>query len=336
MVRVTVPGKIILFGEHSVVYDKLGIAGALGMNVEIEAREDGSGLKIIRHDNPEWSLDATKDEVIEKHKLFKSVYEQKNIEEICKFNFRDAVLVVAGEVFERYGYKDCIIEVHKGPQLKGVGGSASLSSGLAISIAKVAGHELTKKEINEIAYLGEVIAHAGMPSGIDNNTVVHGGYISYRKSVGVKPLQVDFRPHVVLVDSGIPANTKKTVSYVREQREADHNRVNEILDNLDKISEWALDCITKKDIEKLGLLMYDFYEELRKLNISIDELDKIIEIAKENGFLGAKPTGGWGGGICIILARDENEVSKIRNIYEESGFKTFVADIGVQGARVIE
>lgn len=335
MFRVVAPGKIILFGEHSVVYDKLGIAGALGINIEMSAYNNSDGFSMIRHDNHEWDVKSTKDEITEKHKKFMEIYKEKNIAEICKFNFRDAILIVAGEVFDRYGYKDCTVEVHKGPQLKGVGGSASIFSGMAISIAKLLGKELTKKEINEIAYLGEVIAHAGMPSGIDNNTVVHGGYISYRKSVGVKPLQIDFRPHVVLVDSGVPANTKKTVSYVREQREADPDAVNEILDNLDRIADWALECIQKKNTEKLGSLMYDFYDELRKLKISVDELDKIIEIAKENDFLGAKPTGGWGGGICIILARDEDEVAKIRKVYEDSGFKTFVADLGVPGARIV-
>jgi len=335
MVKVRAPGKVILIGEHSVVYDKLGIAGALEKFVEVEVTAGEKGINIIR-DLEYPSFSKTKEEAVELLNKFRELYEEKNFDEIKKLKFKDAIIIVAAETLDRYGYKDVDIAISLKRSLQGVGQSASIFSGIAMGIAKLLGTDLSREETAEIAYIGDVVAHGGTPSGIDTNTVIYGGYVQYKKSDGVKKLDIDFQIPLVVVNSGGPGATAKTVLHVRKQREENPEFVNEILDNLDQIAKWALESLENKDSEKLGQLMYDFYDELRKLDVSTPELDKIVEIARENKFLGAKPTGGWGGGVAIVLARDQNELEKINKVYKDNGFDTLVAGIGAEGIKVVE
>ena len=334
MVKIRAPGKVILLGEHSVVYDKLGIAGAFDKYIEVIVEPGKNGLKINR-DLQYPGFTRTKEELFDLLKKFREMYENKDFDAIKELEFKDAIAIVVADVLDKYGYMDVEISINLKKSVQGVGQSASIFASIALGITKLLGKDISKKEIADLAYIGDVVAHAGTPSGIDTSAVTYGGYVQYKKSLGVKKLDVEFELPLVLVDSGKPGQTAVTVPHVRKQREENPARVDEILDNLDKIAVWALECLGKKDTDKLGSLMYDFYDELKKLDISTPELDKIIEIARENRFLGAKPTGGWGGGACIIIARNQEELDKISKVYEDAGFSTLIAGIGVDGVEVI-
>ena len=147
-------------------------------------------------------------------------------------------------------------------------------------------------------------------------------------------MDVDFEIPILIVDSGEPAKTSETVSYVRKLRGEDVAFVDSVFEKLDKISRNALSALKLKDLAEFGRLMYEYYSELRKLNISTDRLDAIIGIARSSGALGAKPTGGWGGGNCIVLAKDNEHAQKLVGVYKQSGFEAFSAKLGVEGVKI--
>jgi mevalonate kinase len=111
--------------------------------------------------------------------------------------------------------------------------------------------------------------------------------------------------------------------------------VDQILDRLHNISLQSLDALRERNLEFLGELMLEYYLELKKLNISTEKLDKIIEIAVKNKALGAKPTGGWGGGCCIVLARNQKHAEDLIKIYKDNNFNCFQTKIGVEGVKEI-
>ena len=183
--------------------------------------------------------------------------------------------------------------------------------------------------------MGDIIAHGGTPSGIDNNIVTYGGYLHYQKSKGIKILDIDFKIPLLIVNSGEDTQTGKMVSYIREKKAKFPKTVDYVLEALDDLSKRALNDLRNKNLINLGKLMNKYYWELGKLNISTKKLDQIVEIALNNGALGAKPTGGWGGGCCLVLMEKEKKLKKIKKIFEKKGYNSLIGDIGVEGVKII-
>lgn len=333
MTTASAPHKVILFGEHAVVHGKLGIAAAVDkrLRVSVEPGPDGVALS----DNLGLlKFNLTKMDIERACEKFRQLYAEKNFVEIKKMKFTDAIAIVLDEIFTKYGFADLTIRLERPTLLKGIGGSAAIFSALAAAVTAFLGQSCPKEELNRIAYLGEIVAHGGTPSGIDNSTVVYGGCITYRKSEGPRPLDISFSAPIIIVDSGVPANTGVTVPYVREQLERNPAFVNRVLERLNEISETGLKEIKNQNMERIGALMTDYYNELRKLDISTPELDKIVALALANGALGAKPTGGWGGGVCLVLVENMKAAQRLVATFSKNRFVSVIAKLGGPGVRV--
>ena len=331
MIVTKAPSKIILFGEHAVVYDKLGIVATTDKSTHMKVEEYGDGLTSAYGTEV---FSRTKEDVSEFYERFSKFYEEKNFDEIKKMSFNDALSVVYSKLIEKFGYKGVMITTVHDRSLKGMGGSASTFAAFVLGYAKLLGKQISTKEIADISFIGDVVAHAGIPSGIDTSAVTYGGYLTYRKSEGMKKIDIDFEIPILIVDSGEPAKTSETVSYVRKLRGDDVKFVDAVFEKLDNISRDALSALKSKDIAEFGRLMYEYYSELKKLNISTDRLDAIIAIARSSGALGAKPTGGWGGGNCIVLAKDAEHINELIKIYNENGYSAFSTELGVEGVHL--
>jgi mevalonate kinase len=337
-VRTSAPGKVILFGEHAVVYDKLGIATSVDLNCNIEAIENNEDNVSLEIKNLGLKKFFTKEELFELFDLADKLKREKKFDELKYLQTKEKLnspFFVIGSLMKKYGFMPVkLISVSEVP--KNLGSSSSAFSAIALAVSKFLGEELTKKEISDLAYDGDVIAHGGTPSGIDNSIVTYGGYIQYKKSEGVKPLDINFKLPIIFVDSGQPSKTGETVPYIRDQRNSNKEFVDNILDRLDKISIQSLGALKEQNLGLFGELMYEYYLELKKLDISTEKLDEIIEIAIKNKALGAKPTGGWGGGCCIVLVKDQEQAKKLMEVYKQNGFNSFQTKIGVEGVREIK
>ena len=325
------PCKVILFGEHAVVYDKLGIAAAIDQKTFVKVSEGSEGIEITRILEPKYTK-ATRSQLFGKLDEFNRMYSNKEFSSLKNLSFVDSLLVVIATTMQRYGYKNVKVNISFENMLKGVGRSASKYSAVVLALGNFLGHKIDAQEVSEIAYLGDVVSHGGTPSGIDTSTVTFGGFISYRKSEGIKKLDLDYKLPLVLVDSGEPARTSYTVPMVRRQREEKPEYVNAIFDKIDSISSRGVDALRNKNFNELGSLMLENHSLLKDLGVSTPKLDGIVDSAMKNGALGAKLTAGGGGGCAIILAADEDAATKIKTQFDASGFRAFNSSIGAHGA----
>lgn len=337
MIITSAPGKIILFGEHAVVYDKLGIACAIGERCSVKISPYKKEGVFIESKNLNLNKFTGKEELFNLSKLLTGLKNQKKFNQIREIYKKDKLVpsfFVIGNIFQKYDFAKIKIEI-KSEIPKNLGSSSSVFAAISLAVLNFLGKTPSKKEISDFAHRGDVITHGGTPSGIDNSTVVYGGFLKYKKSIGIEPLNIDFKIPILIVDSKKEAKTEETVSYIREQKKKNSKFVNSVLNHLEIISENALESLKSKNIKNLGKLMFDYYQELKKLNISTPELDKIIDIARKNKTLGAKPTGGWGGGCCLVLAESQKEIINLKRKFEENGFKSFQTEIGAEGVKVI-
>jgi len=336
-IETSAPGKVILFGEHAVVYDKIGIAASIGKRCFVTVTSNEENKVNLEIKNLYLKKSLTENEFF---KLFDIVDELKKnkkfdeIKEIQKNEKLSAPFFVIASLMKKYGFKP--VKITDDSEIpKNLGSGSSAFSAIALAVSKFLGKNLSKKEISDFAYEGDVVAHGGTPSGIDNSIVTYGGYIKYRKSEGIDPLNINFELPLIFVDSGESAKTGETVPYVRSQKEENQKFVNQILERLEEISIQSLDALKEQNLKLMGELMLEYYLELKKLNISTQKLDRIIEIAIKNKALGAKPTGGWGGGCCIVLAKGKKQADDLIKIYKNNGFNSFQSKIGVEGVKFL-
>lgn len=337
MIKASAPGKVILFGEHAVVYDKLGIAASIGRRCFIKVTTNKENKVNLEIKNLKLKKSLTENELF---KLFDAVDKLKKdkkfdeIKELQKKERLSAPFFVIASLMKKYGFNPVkIIDDSEIP--KNLGSGSSAFSAITLAVSNFLGKKLTMKEISDFAYEGDIVAHGGTPSGIDSSIVTYGGYIQYKKSEGINPLNINFELPLIFVDSGESAKTGETVPYVRKQKEENQTFVNQVLERLEEISIQSLDALKEQNLKLIGELMLEYYLELKKLNISTQKLDKIIEIAIKSKALGAKPTGGWGGGCCIVLAKDKKQADDLIKIYKDNGFNSFQSKIGVEGVKLV-
>lgn len=334
MILVSSPGKVILLGEHAVVYDKLGISAAAGKYTNVCINSSNDDSIFVKSNTLGLEDKKNKDEIFKLAEQMDKLKEDGKINEIKDMAKKDKLLpsfLVVGKIMMKYGFKPCSIEINSEVP-KNLGSSASVFNGIAKGLSEYLGLNLDKGKIGYFANEGDKAVH-GTPSGIDAYTIAYGGWNSYRKSEGVKPLENSLKINLVIIDSCEPARTGETVSFIKKQNEESPSFVNAIMDKLDIISQNGLEALKNNNIKDVGISMLKYYQELKKFNISTPRLDEIVQIAVKNSFLGAKPTGGWGGGSCIVLAKDEKHVSEIINIYKNNGFNAFAAKLGVEGVK---
>lgn len=337
MIVTSAPGKVILFGEHAVVYDKLGIVSAVDIRCRVEVIPVAGNKIFIKSNKYNSESSFSKKELFTFYYHIKELVRGRkfnDIEEIYKKDKLAPVFFVLASIFNRYGFKGTEIIINSNIP-KGLGSSSAVFSALSLAALKILiPNKISKKEVSGFSYQGDIIAHGGHPSGIDNNAVTYGGYLKYRKSEGFEALRGMPRIDLLIVDSGEQSRTSETVSLVRKMRDNNPGFVNPILDSLNKISGRAVKALKFKDMKRLGGFMVSYYKKLRELGVSTGGLDNIIEISLREGALGAKPTGGWGGGCCLILVEDLKRKETIIKKLKKGNFRVFSIKTASEGVKL--
>ncbi|MCX6815912.1 MAG: mevalonate kinase, partial [Candidatus Aenigmarchaeota archaeon] len=208
----------------------------------------------------------------------------------------------------------------------GIGASAALASSIARALSEHFSLGLNDDQINEIAYEGER-GGSGTPSGIDNTCSTYGGMIVFEKNLSGGPnkiqrIEVSKPLEIVMASTGITQETKEVVADVKKEKEKDPVKFDKIFTEYKKLFDEALISLNKGDIKNIGMLMDKNQELLRQITVSCPEVEKIIEIAKKNGALGAKLTGTGRGGLVICLSPDSGTTEKISEAIEKEDFTT--------------
>ncbi|MFH0885045.1 MAG: mevalonate kinase [Candidatus Micrarchaeota archaeon] len=291
-------GKIIIFGEHFVVHGAPAIAAGISNTANVEVKKAGKN-----------SIVTT----------------QRVVEELS--------LAGIGNVLNAMGIKETY-EVHLTGDLPtegGLGSSAAFCVGLARALAHEKGLHLTPEQVNRFAYEGEKAFH-GNPSGVDNYIATHRGVIEFTR--GRTPLESKFIPlelehslDFVVSMTGKIGSTPKMIEAVRKFKEADEEEFQQLMDEYFKIASEGAKFIGKGKLDEIGNLMNANQSLLSELGVSDERNDTIAELAMKAGALGAKLTGGGGGGSCIALARDKEHASKIAEALNKKGFTSFATEI---------
>jgi hydroxymethylglutaryl-CoA reductase len=213
------------------------------------------------------------------------------------------------------------------PRAMGLGGSAAVAVAIIRALDRHFALGLADAEVNSLAFQCEQVAH-GTPSGIDNTVATYGKPLLYRAGNPpvIEALELPEPITLVIGMTGVESLTAKTVARVREGRARNRDVYDTIFRGIDALTVQALEAIKRLDLERLGELMNVCQGLLNGLQVSSWELEELIQIARENGALGAKLTGGGGGGSMIALCPDN--AAKVVSAMQDAGYQAMTVRIG--------
>jgi hydroxymethylglutaryl-CoA reductase len=299
-------GKIILFGEHAVVYGSRAIAAPVPLAVRARVVDEDDGVWLVV---PRWGV------------------EQRLRSDPTK---RTSFEVPAALVLEKLGLSDrsMRIEVYSEiPRAMGLGGSAAVAVAIIRAIDRHFEVGLSEDEVNRLAFQCEQVAH-GTPSGIDNTVATYGRPLVYRAGdpPQMDPLEIPQPITFVIGMTGVESLTARMVAQVRAGRERNRDVYSAMFRGIDRLGAQAIEALAQFDLQRLGELMNVCQGLLNGLQVSSWELEELIQIARENGALGAKLTGGGGGGSMIALA--DGDTSDMIQAMKDAGYQAMEVRIG--------
>ena len=192
-------------------------------------------------------------------------------------------------------------------------------------LSKYLDFNLSKEKINKIVYEVEKIFHKN-PSGIDNTISTYGGIILFKRDEPGVVRKINLKEPLFFVvgESGKSGFTKKAVEEVKKLKDKNPDKFNKYLNKANEIVDESLKAITNFDLQEIGNLMNKNHKLLQQIKVSTPELDKLVNIAKQNGAFVAKLTGGGLGGNMIALAKDKTAANKILNAFKKENFNCFI------------
>jgi mevalonate kinase len=299
MVTANAPGKVILVGEHAVVYGRPAIAVPVWERIAsatVRPGTTGSGCWIVAHDL------------------------QRHIH-LADAPPEDAMARVARATLAQLGLPpnpDWQIELSSEiPIASGLGSGAALNAALVRAIHAQVGVTPDPAQVSDLVYLGEQIYH-GTPSGIDNTVVAYGQPVWFIKGTAPHVFTPAKPFTLAIADSGVASPTHETVAGVRRRRERDPQHYDRWFD---AIGEWVREArrvIEEGEIKALGPIFDRNHALLQQIGVSTPQLDQLVTTARDAGALGAKLSGGGGGGNIIALV-DSSSAKRVAAALEAAG-----------------
>lgn len=210
------------------------------------------------------------------------------------------------------------------PPGRGLGASAAIAVAVARSLLSAAGEEPADERVLVAADAWERVFH-GTPSGVDAAAAANGGCLIFRRGEGPTPILVA-RPLILVIGvAGPPAGTREMVEQVRALRERRPDVVQKSVEGIAALVKNASLCVTSGDLPGLGRLMDLNQMLLAGLFVSTDGIEQACQLAREAGALGAKLTGAGGGGSVVALA--DQDPAPVLAAWEAAGLLCFSAEV---------
>eukprot|EP00523_Entomoneis_sp_CCMP467_P004849 CAMPEP_0168751508 /NCGR_PEP_ID=MMETSP0724-20121128/17861_1 /TAXON_ID=265536 /ORGANISM="Amphiprora sp., Strain CCMP467" /LENGTH=334 /DNA_ID=CAMNT_0008799637 /DNA_START=71 /DNA_END=1075 /DNA_ORIENTATION=+ len=296
-------GKLILFGEHFVVYKVPALVGAVSAYTDCE-------VEFLEQANGDGDL-----QIIDNRPAVPN-YKVKKAEE-----GKEAI----GLVLKHFGLdpKESPMKLTFGGDLcavSGIGASAaqvvSLSRALSLALPK----GMTEEEINAAGYEGEKGYH-GTPSGIDNTAATFGGVLRFQRTDG-DPIFVKKKIaepiRIVYASTGITASTTTVVGDVKAKKEANEDWFDGLLKKYVELVGKGEKALDEGDLTTLGKLMDENHALCQELTVSCKELDDLVDAARAAGAIGAKMSGTGRGGLMLALTPTAELQDKVASALEKS------------------
>ena len=286
-------GKVILLGEHAVVYGRPALAAGLGVGLEVEVREE---------EGPAVESDVEDDGRA-----------RRLVEEAAAIVGLDPSRLVVRVRSEL-------------PAGAGLGSSAALSIAVLRALARVAGRRLSSEEELAHGRRLEAIFH-GHPSGIDPAAAALGTCFRFVRGEPpeVTPLRLARPLRLVIALGDRPRSTGAAVGGLRARWEADRARHERLFDDVASVVEAGARAASAGDLATLGEAFRANQALLRELGVSAAAVEELVAAAEGAGALGAKLTGGGAGGAAIAVAAEPERVAAT---LRTRGVRTMVVEIG--------
>ena len=289
--------KIILMGEHSVVYGQPAIAlplPSVQLSVTLSSRQDNQ--RIIKSRYYHGSLENLPSSMIGIKKLIDTLS--------ARFNDHET------------GW-DLKIESQL-PAERGMGSSAASAIAIIRAFFDYYDELLDRTLLLQLADVEEQITHRS-PSGLDAATVSSDKPLFYVKGrIGV-PIEMNLDASLVIADTGKKGATKEAILAVKDELKNNNEKAEEHIKHLGELVNQTKDYLAQNDIVKLGDALNFAQTDLAALNVSDPSLDHLIHVARDNGALGAKLTGGGRGGCMIALMQTAMGARRLASILKENG-----------------
>ena len=326
-VTASAPAKVILFGEHFVVYGEPALVMAVERRAYVSTEPRADGKIYIRAEN----VGASGYYSGEGLRIFEA--ERGGAEARRRL---EPIKVVIEEA-RRLSGKNLGLNVTVEsaiPVAAGLGSSAAVAVATAASAGRVLDLNPSKEEIYRMAYEAEKVIH-GTPSGIDPAISTYGGTLMYRRGEGVQPLALKVELPLVIGNTGLSRSTGDLVAGVRRLKEKYPSLVEPILKIGGKITAEAVKALETENLEALGNLMNMNHGLLSAVGVSSLPLERLVYAARMAGALGAKLTGAGGGG-CMVALTEAGALGKVARAIEEAGGEAFTATTAKEGVRIEE
>lgn len=271
-------GKVLLLGEHAVVYGEPALAA--GLEVGVHAQACAGPARLVC---PAWGLDVGAGDGSRVGAAFAAL---------------TAALGVAGARVE--------LEATVPPGA-GLGSSAAMAVATARALAEHAGIALADDALFEAAMASERVFH-GTPSGLDHTVAMRGGLTRFVRRAGgapplVEPVTVGAPLRLVVAQAAPGADTGAMVAGVAERREHDAE-VAAAIEAIGQLTERAIRAVGDGDSDALADAMNENHTLLQRIGVSTSALDAAVVAARAAGAAAAKLTGAGGGGCVVALVDD--------------------------------
>lgn len=299
-------GKIILMGEHSVVYGEPAIAfpfAGTGIQATIQAHDDESWIESSFFHGPLSRAPQTMHNVTI---LLWHLVKYFNIQEPFYLKIDSTI-----------------------PAERGMGSSAAVAVAITRAAFDWAKEPVTQEKVLHFVNQAEMVAH-GNPSGIDATTISGTEPILYQKGAGFHPFQLNMDAFLVVADTGVKGQTRKAVKDIAKLMALRPHETTQQIRTLGQLTRQAQQAILENQPQLLGECMNQAQGLLRLLGTSSQSLDQLIATALDNQALGAKLTGGGRGGCMIALAANATDAKQLQATLLDAGAQnTWIEGLGV-------
>lgn len=304
------PGKIILFGEHFVVYQNRAILGAINKYATVTSEKTNTDNILISSSLGQSSIQKDED-VSNVEKKFRPFF------------------FIAREVIEKNDFdKGITIKIESDiPIGAGLGSSSACCVAAAASILNLF-NSADEKEVLELAINAEKTIFPNT-SGADCTVSVSGGIIEYQKEKGFSKIETENEFNFIIIDSEQVHSTDKVVERVRKFKENNSEVFTELCSEEERLITKALDSMKKNDLETIGKCMAQNQMFLEQIGVSNDELLSITKEIEKITF-GAKITGAGDGGCIIALTQNDDDLSEYVNTTKYQTYQVTIQKTGMQ------
>lgn len=301
--------KIILIGEHAVVYGQPAIA------LPLHAITAKAHLKITKTQK----------------KIIKSSYYDGTLEQVPKtmLGIRHLIEYLSENLLPtKQGFELTITS--QLPAERGMGSSAAVAVAIIRSFYSYAQIKLSNDKLLKLAEISEVDTHKN-PSGLDAATSASDTPIWMIRKKEIYPIPIKLQAYLVICDSGIKGQTSSAINIVKQRLLLDPKKTQMIINSLGDLTSQTRSLLGTQNVTTLGEILNQAQEYLKQLGVSLPEIDHYLQIARQNGALGAKLTGGGRGGCFICLTKDYATAFNLAKILKKHGVtRTWIESLAQQ------